>query len=442
MTRRVLLIALATATAALLAAGTASAATLKADYRFHGNLASSIGSAPAGQNIGTGNTFATEPVAGRPRSVLRFPVEGGLSFDTLGVVPSNSYTIAVLFRFEDPGPGGEYDRIADFSGGASDAGVYLESSKLVYTPPFTQGDVLVGKNIYVQVVLRRTEGASDQFAGYLNNDFEWNMTGAETADTVMSSGLRLFKDNANTGNEESAGAVARVRLWDGPLSAAQIDALDVVPPGDSDGDGRDDDFDNCPNAANAGQANADHDGQGDVCDPDDDNDGVVDTLDANPLDPTRSWPRSTAAADLLSGSPGADLICGLGGGDTISGLGGADILYGDACFDTARVHSAQAGTDGSDKLNGGSGNDKLFGAGGNDVLKGGRGSDKLVGGRGRDTLVGGPGKNSYSGGPGNDTIKARNSKRETVNCGKGRRDTAIVDAKDRVRRCERVRRPK
>jgi hypothetical protein len=37
--------------------------------------------------------------------------------------------------------------------------------------------------------------------------------------------------------------------------------------------------DNCPNDANADQADADGDGQGDVCDPDDDNDGVADTAD-------------------------------------------------------------------------------------------------------------------------------------------------------------------
>jgi hypothetical protein len=47
----------------------------------------------------------------------------------------------------------------------------------------------------------------------------------------------------------------------------------------------------------------------------------------------------------------------------------------------------------------------------------------------------------YSGGPGRDTIRARNSKKETVNCGGGRRDTAIVDRNEKVKRCERVGRP-
>ena len=42
-------------------------------------------------------------------------------------------------------------------------------------------------------------------------------------------------------------------------------------------------LDNCPSNANAGQLNTDGDTQGDVCDADDDNDGVPDTSDAFPL---------------------------------------------------------------------------------------------------------------------------------------------------------------
>ena len=54
---------------------------------------------------------------------------------------------------------------------------------------------------------------------------------------------------------------------------------------DSDGDGVNDDVDNCPNTANPGQEDNDSDGSGDACDDDDDNDGVLDVNDNCPLTP-------------------------------------------------------------------------------------------------------------------------------------------------------------
>ena len=54
---------------------------------------------------------------------------------------------------------------------------------------------------------------------------------------------------------------------------------------DADVDGIADANDNCPNVANADQADNDHDNLGDACDPDDDNDGVPDVSDNCPLTP-------------------------------------------------------------------------------------------------------------------------------------------------------------
>ena len=52
---------------------------------------------------------------------------------------------------------------------------------------------------------------------------------------------------------------------------------------DQDGDGIVDVFDNCPEVANADQADNDEDGKGDVCDDDDDNDGIDDDVDCDPF---------------------------------------------------------------------------------------------------------------------------------------------------------------
>ena len=72
--------------------------------------------------------------------------------------------------------------------------------------------------------------------------------------------------------------------------ACESDPLDAgATPGDADGDGLCDALDNCPDDANADQADNDDDELGDVCDPDDDNDGFTDVDElacgSNSLDP-------------------------------------------------------------------------------------------------------------------------------------------------------------
>src|SRR3954471_11616324 len=209
---------------------------------------------------------------------------------------------------------------------------------------------------------------------------------------------------------------------------------------DDDGDGVTDAFDSCPLDASDDRRDTDGDGSENPCDADDDNDGVPDAADAFPLDAARSVAGATDGNDLLTGTPGADLLCGLFGNDTINGLAGNDTLWGDACGKLAKVSAAAVPRDGNDTLSGGDGNDSLYGAGGNDSLRGGKGKDKLFGGAGNDKLDGGASAGSLRGGAGNDSITARNRKRDTVDCGAGRRDSATVDRADRVRRCEKVRR--
>ena len=73
---------------------------------------------------------------------------------------------------------------------------------------------------------------------------------------------------------------------DGDGSNDNLDAfpLDASEQLDGDGDGIGDNGDNCASIANTSQTNTDNDGLGNACDDDDDNDGVLDTRDAFPLD--------------------------------------------------------------------------------------------------------------------------------------------------------------
>ncbi len=222
---------------------------------------------------------------------------------------------------------------------------------------------------------------------------------------------------------------------------AQGDACDP----DDDNDGVPDASDNCQFAVNGDQANADGDSQGNACDEDDDNDGLPDAQDPFPLDATNGGLEGlpTGGPDILNGTIADDLICGLGGDDQIDGLQGNDTIFGDQCDEGRSARTSfgafiAAADDGNDQLIGSEGDDTLVGSGGNDRLNGGAGNDTLVGGDGSDNLIGGKGKNRYDAGAGNDVVNARNKKKETVNCGKGRKDKAKVDKSDRVRGCERV----
>jgi metallophosphoesterase (TIGR03767 family) len=105
-----------------------------------------------------------------------------------------------------------------------------------------------------------------------------------------------------------------------------------------------------------------------------------------------------------------------------------------------RCANAQRGTARRDVLLGTEAGDRLRGRGGRDRLVGRGGRDCLAGGAGKDKLVAGDDKDRLSGGSGDDKLKARDGKRDTLRCGGGDRDRAVVDRKDRVRGCERVKR--
>jgi hypothetical protein len=133
-----------------------------------------------------------------------------------------------------------------------------------------------------------------------------------------------------------------------------------------------------------------------------------------------------AGFDTLEGNGGEDLVDGGGGGDSLSGGTGADRLLGGG---------------GDDDLEGGRGPDRLVGGSGGDGLAGGSGNDRLIGGSGRDILNGRGGRDVIDAGSGNDRVRARDGRRDRIRCGRGF-DRVTADRFDRLRGCERVRRPK
>ena len=248
------------------------------------------------------------------------------------------------------------------------------------------------------------------------------------------------------------------------------DACDDTTGGpDGDGDGVPDDTDNCPEDPNPDQADADGDGIGDACDEQDgndgDGDGIPDTTDNCPDDPNPGQEDSdgdgagdacdvnpgfpdrvgclrnsvpltmgTSGKDALEGTNDAEAIRGLGGADLILGNGGKDCLTGGGGKDRmggGKGRDLMKGGRGGDKLRGQAGKDRLRGQKGADRLNGGGGKDMVSGGKGKDRIRGGPGRDTLKGNSGNDRINSVDSKRDTVNCGRGS-DVVVADRRDRI----------
>ncbi len=105
-----------------------------------------------------------------------------------------------------------------------------------------------------------------------------------SADNCGIDSLVLDKEDftvADTGDNTVTLTVTDIH---GNVSTASATVTVINP--DIDNDGVNTDIDNCPTTANSDQADNDADGEGDVCDTDDDNDGTPDTADAFPLDST------------------------------------------------------------------------------------------------------------------------------------------------------------
>jgi hypothetical protein len=175
-----------------------------------------------GGSVGRG---VVEQVDGVSEHVLQFSTGVGLRLrPTTGEAGNDRYSIVVLFRLS--GIGG-YDRLIDVKHGTSESGLYLFQGGLTFWPHSALGSKTVANNEWAQVVLTRTAGGTVR--GYVDGVQQWQFTDT-LGDALIDSAneLRFFKDNEG-GTEHSAGAVARIRVFDRALSQSEIDALGQTP---------------------------------------------------------------------------------------------------------------------------------------------------------------------------------------------------------------------
>ena len=202
--------------------------TLTGDYRFQDSRESSVAGGPAIADAGAGNAFSTETVGCHPARVLTFPKGSGVQLGTGPLVATNHYSLDLIFRLAD---NSDYKRIfAPGIGGAfaTDSGLYSLDGKLDFYDNSLSSPDLLGPapalfdNAYAEVALSYYTGG--QTAAYVNGIRQFSVASSLSTQATL---MRFFKDNDSGGatGEDSAGAVARIRLYDGTLSAADAAAL-------------------------------------------------------------------------------------------------------------------------------------------------------------------------------------------------------------------------
>ncbi|MEI8290337.1 MAG: right-handed parallel beta-helix repeat-containing protein, partial [Verrucomicrobiota bacterium] len=190
-------------------------------YRFEDNYHSSIDNPPDLTNINSGQNFTTMTVRGVARRVLSFPAGGGLQLQpTLGVFPSELYTIAMLFKFDAVN---SYRRILDFRNGI-EQGLYVQDGRLHFWNYGAAPAVTMTNGTWHMVAI--TRDVSGQMKLYCDGVLVQTLSDTGNFGVVSSaSALRFFKDNTS---EDSGGAVSRIHIFSRVLDQSEIAALNAL----------------------------------------------------------------------------------------------------------------------------------------------------------------------------------------------------------------------
>lgn len=203
-------------------ASSADAASLEGDYRFDDNLDSSLAGAPPLTPAGPGiSLFETKAVNGMGDRVLSFPAGTGLRLDPVASLDRSDYSVIATFAWDALSG---YQRILAFEPEvlSSDSGLYSYDDYLDFY--YDEGNAsfegpagALTANEFAD--LSFTRAANGQARAFLGDVEQTSFTDALENAVIGSDGLRFFKDD---GSEDGAGSVARIRIYDGVLTPAEI----------------------------------------------------------------------------------------------------------------------------------------------------------------------------------------------------------------------------
>jgi hypothetical protein len=206
--------------ALLLASAIAPAAEV-ADYRLDNTFQSAIPGAPALQELQpSGGAFVNDDRINR--IAWRFPAGSGLVMNVAGLVDSE-YSLLIQLR---SGLDVAYMKLVDTSDRQADYGLYFSFDDLSFYPhAFGDDNTLLTPDVYYTVAVTRAAGG--EYIGYVDGVERFRFQDTDGESRIPPSGLvHLFRDDVATNDEEnSQGAVARIRVFDTALSSLEILAL-------------------------------------------------------------------------------------------------------------------------------------------------------------------------------------------------------------------------
>ena len=179
------------------------------NYEFSGSLSDSIGGVTL---IPNGGTITS--------SEYQFLANQGLALQSPRAL--KSYTLAMRFRFSNVTG---FRKAVDFKNLTSDNGLYVSAARLeLYGGTGAGPGGAFAANVFSVLALTRND-STKSVIGYVNGIKQWEFTdNSEVAVPDFTSGVstfQFFKDDG-LGSEASAGAVDWIKVYDAPLSIAEI----------------------------------------------------------------------------------------------------------------------------------------------------------------------------------------------------------------------------
>lgn len=226
----------------------ANAATLKADYNFNGDFASSVSGSPDLVKIHHDNYsryehsyltdnlyqrllqpndyFGTKTINQQETSVFNYDYGTGFQLSTEGLIDNSEYSVAMRFQFDLPNSWPSWHRIIDFKNLSSDYGLYnvgSGSNLSVYGAAGSSGFVDANADGWYDLVMTRTNNNNVNI--FIDGQSQLSFLDSSKRTEISSDNvLNFFLDNYL---EYTAGSVDRIMIFDGALDASEVASLDL-----------------------------------------------------------------------------------------------------------------------------------------------------------------------------------------------------------------------